>query len=157
MLLQALCNNWWIQTGVTVRKRPILFKIRDFFCPVWPWNLADDLEQGKSQGFDSCDRQGWGQFHFFNSIPNPLFSIPIPILLLTISFNSNSNSGDFNSNSNSNSGNFKSNFNSRNDLLMSSSKLVIMITTMYMYIKLLLPIWALTFASKICPWASKII
>ena len=36
---------------------------------------------------------GWGQFHFFNSIPIPLFSIPIP--LLRISFNSNSNSGDF--------------------------------------------------------------
>ena len=47
--------------------------------------------------------QGWGKFHFFNSIPIPilLFSIPIPIPLLTISFNSNSNSGDFNSNSNS--------------------------------------------------------
>ena len=26
------------------------------FCPVWPWNLMDDLEQGKSEGFDSCDR-----------------------------------------------------------------------------------------------------
>ena len=56
--------------------------------------------------------QGWGQFHFFNSIPIPLFSIPIPIPipLLTISFNSNSNSnsGDFNSNSNSNSRDFKS-------------------------------------------------
>ena len=50
--------------------------------------------------------QGWGQFHFFNSIPIPipLFSIPIPILRLAISFNSNSNSRDFNSNSNSNSG-----------------------------------------------------
>ena len=56
--------------------------------------------------------QGWGQFHFFNSIPIPipLFSIPIPIPPLTISFNSNSNSnsGYFNSNSNSNSGDFKS-------------------------------------------------
>ena len=26
------------------------------FCPVWPWNLTGDLEQGKSEGFDSCDR-----------------------------------------------------------------------------------------------------
>ena len=26
------------------------------FCPVWPWNLANDLEQGKCEGFDSCDR-----------------------------------------------------------------------------------------------------
>ena len=25
------------------------------FCPVWPWNLMDDLEQGKSEGFDSCN------------------------------------------------------------------------------------------------------
>ena len=23
---------------------------------LWPWNLTDDLEQGKSEGFDSCDR-----------------------------------------------------------------------------------------------------
>ena len=26
------------------------------FSAVWPWNLTDDLEQGKSEGFDSCDR-----------------------------------------------------------------------------------------------------
>ena len=54
--------------------------------------------------------QGWGQFHFFNSIPIPipLFSIPIPIPLLTISFNSNSNSNSGDFNSNSNSGDFKS-------------------------------------------------
>ena len=26
------------------------------FCPMWPWNLMDDLEQGKSEGFDSWDR-----------------------------------------------------------------------------------------------------
>ena len=26
------------------------------FRAVWPWNLADDLEQGKSEGYDSCDR-----------------------------------------------------------------------------------------------------
>ena len=25
------------------------------FKAVWPWNLTDDLEQGKSEGFDSCD------------------------------------------------------------------------------------------------------
>ena len=25
------------------------------FSAVWPWNLADDLEQGKSEEFDSCD------------------------------------------------------------------------------------------------------
>ena len=26
------------------------------FRAVWPWNLTDDLEQGKSEGFDSCNR-----------------------------------------------------------------------------------------------------
>ena len=46
----------WIQTGVIVQKRSIRVKIGDFFCPVWHWNLMDDLEQGKSEGFDSCDR-----------------------------------------------------------------------------------------------------
>ena len=25
------------------------------FSALWPWNLADDLEQGKSEGFGSCD------------------------------------------------------------------------------------------------------
>ena len=25
------------------------------FCPMWPWNLTDDLQQGKSEGFESCD------------------------------------------------------------------------------------------------------
>ena len=34
----------WIQTGDTVRKRPIWVKIEDFFLAVWPWNLTDDLE-----------------------------------------------------------------------------------------------------------------
>ena len=24
-----------------------------FFCPVWPWNLMDDYQQGKSEGFES--------------------------------------------------------------------------------------------------------
>ena len=26
------------------------------FRGLWPWNLTDDLERGKSEGFDSCDR-----------------------------------------------------------------------------------------------------
>ena len=26
------------------------------FRAVWPWNLTDDFQQGKSEGFDSCDR-----------------------------------------------------------------------------------------------------
>ena len=26
------------------------------FCLLWPWNFTDDLKQGKSEGFESCDR-----------------------------------------------------------------------------------------------------
>ena len=37
-------SHQWIQTRVTVRKRPIWVKI-DAFCPVWPLNLTDDLEK----------------------------------------------------------------------------------------------------------------
>ena len=33
-----------IQTGVTVWKCEIQVKIGDF-CPLWPWNLTDDLEK----------------------------------------------------------------------------------------------------------------
>ena len=88
------------------------------------------------------DVQGWGQFHFSIPIPIPipLFSIPIPIPipLLTKSFNSNSNSNSGHFNSNSNSGEFKSNLNSRNDLLIFSSKLIMIKITRYMYIKSLL-------------------
>ena len=48
-------SHQWIQTGVTVRKHPLWVKI-DYFGPMWPSNLTDDLEnQGKSEGFDSCD------------------------------------------------------------------------------------------------------
>ena len=34
----------WIQIGVTVRKRSNWVKIGNF-CPVWPWNLTDDLKK----------------------------------------------------------------------------------------------------------------
>ena len=37
-------SHWWIQTGVTVRKRLIWVKINGFFCAVWPWNLTDGLQ-----------------------------------------------------------------------------------------------------------------
>ena len=40
-------SHWWIQTGVTVRKRPIWVKFDDFFFTsvtltfdLWPWPLA---------------------------------------------------------------------------------------------------------------------
>ena len=43
-LCASFHSKWWIQTGVTVRKRPIWVKIDDFFS-MWPWNLTDDLEE----------------------------------------------------------------------------------------------------------------
>ena len=47
-------SHWCFQTGGTVRKRTIWVKIDDFLA-AWPCNLTDDLEQGKSEGFESCD------------------------------------------------------------------------------------------------------
>ena len=41
-------SHLWIQTGVTVRKIPILGKKltqNQFFLALWPWNLMDDLEK----------------------------------------------------------------------------------------------------------------
>ena len=38
------CSHWCIQTGVTIRKRPVWVKIDDS-CPLWPWSLRDDLEK----------------------------------------------------------------------------------------------------------------
>ena len=41
--------HWWIQTGITVRKRPIWIKIDDFFSRVtlkfdgWPWKTIGHL------------------------------------------------------------------------------------------------------------------
>ena len=43
-LCASFHSYWWIQTGVTVRKRPIWIKIDDLLA-VWPWNLTDDLEK----------------------------------------------------------------------------------------------------------------
>ena len=37
-------SHQWIKTGVTVRKHQMRVKIGDF-CPLWPWNLTDDLEK----------------------------------------------------------------------------------------------------------------
>ena len=44
-LCASFHSHQWIQTKVTVRKRSIRVKFGDFFCPVWPWNLTDDLEK----------------------------------------------------------------------------------------------------------------
>ena len=43
-LCASFRSHWWIQTGATVRKRPIWVKSDDFLA-VWPWNLMDDLEK----------------------------------------------------------------------------------------------------------------
>ena len=43
-LFASFRSHWWIQTGVTVRKRLIWAKI-DVFLAVWPWNLMDDLQK----------------------------------------------------------------------------------------------------------------
>ena len=55
-----LCTSFqihlWIKTEVTVRKHSIRVKIGDFFvlCKLEIWWMI--LEQGKSEGFESCDR-----------------------------------------------------------------------------------------------------
>ena len=39
MLCASFQIHQWIQTGVTVRKHSMRVKMRDFFCPMWPWNF----------------------------------------------------------------------------------------------------------------------
>ena len=43
-LFASFRSHWWIQTEVTVRKRPIWVKCYAFRA-VWPWNLTDDLQK----------------------------------------------------------------------------------------------------------------
>ena len=48
-LCASFRSHWWIQTGVTVRKRPIWFKIDDFCSRMtlkfdgWPWKTIGHL------------------------------------------------------------------------------------------------------------------
>ena len=48
-LCASFRNHWWIQAGVTVRKRPIWVTIHDFFIrvtlqfDVWPWKTIGHL------------------------------------------------------------------------------------------------------------------
>ena len=37
-------SHLWIQTGLTVQKSSIRVNI-DIFCPMWPWQLMDDIEK----------------------------------------------------------------------------------------------------------------
>ena len=43
----AFCSYWWIQTRVTVRKRPIWVKFDDFWA-VWPWNWRMTLQNNRA-------------------------------------------------------------------------------------------------------------
>ena len=44
------------------------------FCPAWPWKLMDVLEQGKSEGFVSCNRPcNLTQIGFKSSIFQPVW------------------------------------------------------------------------------------
>ena len=48
-LCASFRSHWWIQNGVTARKRPIWIKFDDFFSPVtlqfdvWPWKTIGHL------------------------------------------------------------------------------------------------------------------
>ena len=42
-LCASFRSHWWIQTGVTVQKRPIWVKFDDFLS-LWPWPLTSDLD-----------------------------------------------------------------------------------------------------------------
>ena len=53
-LCESFHSHWWIQTGVTVRKRPIWVKIDDSLPPVslkfdrWPWKTIGQLPYAAS-------------------------------------------------------------------------------------------------------------
>ena len=55
-------NSSFVHHFKTISKLKLQVTVRNsgqnqrFFCPVWPWNLTDDLKQSKSEGFDNCDR-----------------------------------------------------------------------------------------------------
>ena len=62
-------NSNWSYSPET----PNLGQIRRFLA-VWPWNLKDDPQQGKSEGFDSCDRpSNLIQIGFKSSIFQPVW------------------------------------------------------------------------------------
>ena len=46
-LCASFQSHQWIQTGVTVGKRPIGVKM-SIFCPMWPRKLTDDLKNNRS-------------------------------------------------------------------------------------------------------------
>ena len=60
MLKQPICerigHGWRFHALSYSPETPNLGQNRRFFLAVWPCNLTYDLEQGKSEGFESCDR-----------------------------------------------------------------------------------------------------
>ena len=75
-LWASFLSHWWIQTGVTVRKRPIWLKFDNILSRVtlkfgkWPWT-------SKSEGFDSCDwPSNLTHIRFKSSIFQPLSYSP---------------------------------------------------------------------------------
>ena len=77
-LCASFRSHCWIQTGVTVQKRTIRVKIDELFCPDWPGNLTDDLEN--RQGTSSMLVQAFmhhftaiGQFKLELQSKNPQF------------------------------------------------------------------------------------
>ena len=47
-LCASFHRHQWIHTGVTVRKLLIWVKIGNFFSPVWPSNLMDDIKNNRA-------------------------------------------------------------------------------------------------------------
>ena len=47
------------------------------FCLLWPWNFTDDLEQGKSEGFESCDRPTVGKCPIWVKIGDVLYRVTL--------------------------------------------------------------------------------
>ena len=68
-LCASFRSHLWIQTGVTVRKRPIWVMIDDF-CPVWPWQLTDAIETQR----DTYAMLIWTCCIFSKPLMNPNFS-----------------------------------------------------------------------------------
>ena len=46
-LCASFCGHWSIQTGVTVRKRPIWVKFNNFWA-MWPWNFQMTLNSNEA-------------------------------------------------------------------------------------------------------------
>ena len=53
-LCASFQSHEWIQTRVTVQQRSIRVKITWEFCPVWPWNLMNDLKKQKGTSSILC-------------------------------------------------------------------------------------------------------